>query len=83
MPGSEDGNFKIIVSLPWFVVARYERYSNVIHRERRKNESLQFKIKRDQESNDLSIWGGRINWRRDNNSDLSLRFSCCEVSATI
>lgn len=24
MPGSEDGNFKIIVSLPWFVVVRYE-----------------------------------------------------------
>lgn len=24
MPGSEDGNFKIIVSVPWFAVVRYE-----------------------------------------------------------
>lgn len=42
-----------------------------------------FKIKGDKESNDLSISEGRINWRRDNSSDLSLRFSYSEVSAMI
>lgn len=36
MPGREEGNFKIIVSLPWFVVASYERFAAVTPQRGRK-----------------------------------------------